>query len=164
MELAYDNASSITGTTYASTQFNGNIAGVIWKSKGDGVDRKYDFTYDNVNRLTGANFNQYVNSSWGKTSGGIHPVTIDFSVSGLGYDANGNIQSMIQQGFKFGGTGTPIDSLTYTYTANSNKLLQVHDEDNDTASVLGDFHYKGVKGSFDYAYDGNGNLIQDNNK
>ncbi len=168
MELAYDNASSVTGTTYATPQFNGNIAGVIWKSRGDAINRKYDFTYDNVNRLTGANFNQYIGGSWGKTSGGSSPVTIDFSVSGLGYDANGNIQSMIQQGFKIGGTGTPIDSLTYTYSFASspytNKLSQVHDQYNDTASVLGDFHYKGVKGSGDYSYDGNGNLALDKNK
>jgi RHS repeat-associated protein len=34
---------------------------------------------------------------------------------------------------------------------------------NDTASTLGDFHYK-TKGSFDYLYDGNGNLSLDNNK
>jgi RHS repeat-associated protein len=164
MELAYDNATSIAGTTYATPEYNGNIAGTVWKSAGDGINRKYDFTYDNVNRLTGANFNQNAAGTWNKLSGGSTPVTIDFSVSGLGYDANGNIQSMIQQGFKIGGSGTPIDSLTYTYTANSNKLLQVHDEYNDTASVLGDFHYKGVKGSSDYSYDGNGNLAKDNNK
>jgi Domain of unknown function (DUF6443) len=165
MELAYDNATSITGTTtYATPAYNGNIAGIIWRSSGDGINRKYDFSYDDVNRLTGADFNQNEAGTWNKSSGGNSPVTIDFSVSGLGYDPNGNIQSMIQQGFKIGGTGTPIDSLTYTYTANTNKLLQVHDEYNDTASVLGDFHYKGVKGSSDYSYDGNGNLANDNNK
>lgn len=164
MELAYDNSTSIAGTTYVNAVYNGNIAGTVCKSAGDGIGRKYDFTYDKVNRLTGADFNQNAAGSWNKMSSGSSPVTVDFSVSGLGYDANGNILSMIQQGFKIGGSGMPIDSLTYTYTANSNKLLQVHDADNDTASVLGDFHYKGVKGSADYAYDGNGNLIQDNNK
>jgi hypothetical protein len=141
MELAYDNATSIAGTTYATPEYNGNIAGTVWKSAGDGIDRKYDFTYDKVNRLTGANFNQNAAGTWNKLSGGSTPVTIDFSVSGLGYDANGNILSMIQQGYKIGGTGTPIDSLSYTYTANSNKFLQVHVADNDTASVLGDFQY-----------------------
>jgi hypothetical protein len=57
-----------------------------------------------------------------------------------------------------------IDSLTYCYPANSNKLRQVHDEFNDTASVLGDFHYKGAKADSDYRYDGNGSLNLDNNK
>ncbi len=70
MELAYDNATSIAGTTYTTPAYNGNIAGTVWKSAGDGIDRKYDFTYDNVNRLTGANFNQYVGATWGKSSGG----------------------------------------------------------------------------------------------
>jgi hypothetical protein len=85
MELAYDNATSITGTTYTTPAYNGNIAGVIWRSSGDGINRKYDFTYDNVNRLTGADFNQFAGSRWGKTSDGSSPIAIDFSVSGLGY-------------------------------------------------------------------------------
>src|SRR6185312_3737308 len=48
MELAYDNATSVAGTTYNIPAYNGNIAGTIWKSAGDQVRRKYDFTYDNV--------------------------------------------------------------------------------------------------------------------
>ncbi|MEI9806768.1 MAG: hypothetical protein WDO16_02180 [Bacteroidota bacterium] len=39
--------------------------------------RKYDFTYDAVNRLTGADFNQLTGNSFSKNAG------IDFSVSGL---------------------------------------------------------------------------------
>ena len=70
---------------------------------------------------------------------------------------------MNQKGFKIGGS-TFIDQLTYTYQTNSNKLSQVNDAANDANSKLGDFHYTGTKGSYDYTYDGNGNLITDNNK
>ena len=58
----------------------------------------------------------------------------------------------------------PIDLLNYSYPTGSNQLSQVVDAANDTASTLGDFHYKGKAGVFDYAYDGNGNLTKDNNK
>lgn len=158
MELGYDKAASVAGTSYAIPAFNGNIAGTIWRSAGDGVNRKYDFTYDNVNRLTGAAYlDNHSGSGWDHSA-------MDYTVSGLTYDGNGNILSMIQKGFKIGSPGNPIDSLTYAYKPGSNKLMQVFDGANDTASVLGDFHYKGVKQDSDYRYDGNGNLTLDNNK
>jgi RHS repeat-associated protein len=158
MELAYDNTTSIAGTTtYSNPVFNGNIAGTVWKSAGDGVGRKYDFTYDNVNRVTGAAFTQNTSgSAWDHNY-------IDFSVSGLDYDANGNILHMNQNGFKLGGSA-PIDQLVYAYQPNSNKLSQVTDGANDSLSKLGDFHYKGSKQAYDYLYDGNGSLTMDNNK
>ena len=161
MQLAYDNGSSAApGTYYSGLQYNGNIAGTIWKSAGDGIARKYAFTYDNANRLTGADFNQYNGSSFDKSA------KIDFSVSGLNYDANGNILSMKQVGFKVGGSGT-IDSLIYSYqnSGASNKLAGVTDGADDQNSKLGDFHYNPTtKGTSDYIYDGSGNLVVDNNK
>jgi RHS repeat-associated protein len=159
-DLGYDKANNniIGGQTYTVPQYNGNIEGMVWKSKGDGEKRKYDFTYDAVNRLTAADFNQYTASSFNKTAG------IDFSVSNLSYDANGNILTMNQKGWKIGGSNF-IDQLTYTYQANSNKLLQVTDLSNDNASKLGDFKYDATtKTATDYTYDVNGNLTVDNNK
>lgn len=158
MELAYDkNSAAAPGTTYQNPQYNGNIAGTIWKGGGDGINRKYDFSYDNINRLTAAAFTQNSTSaSWDSS-------TINFSVSHLTYDANGNILSMNQAGIK-GLSSTLIDQLTYSYTSNSNKLSQVVDAANDSLSILGDFHYKGSKQPTDYGYDGNGSLTHDNNK
>ena len=105
MELGYDNSASGI-TNYSAPQFNGNIAGTVWKSAGDGVSRKYDISYDNADRLTGAGFTQYNGSSFAPSS------TIDFSVPTITYDANGNILSMVQKGFKLGASG-PIDRLRY---------------------------------------------------
>ncbi|WP_315817191.1 hypothetical protein [Paraflavitalea speifideaquila] len=51
---------------------------------------------------------------------------MDFSTTGLSYDANGNILTMNQKGWKSGGS-TLIDNLAYNYIAGSNKLLNVID-------------------------------------
>jgi len=160
MELAYDKPTAAIGTTsYANSAFNGNISGMIWKSAGDGISRKYDFFYDSVSRLTAANFLQNTaGSSWDNSS-------INYTVNNLGYDANGNILGMQQYGFKLGGSSL-IDQLRYKYQSSSNKLLMVYDTANDQNSKLGDFHYNpSTKDtSADYSYDNNGNLQLDKNK
>ena len=90
---------------------------------------------------------------------------MDFSVSISDYDANGNIGSMTQKGFKVGAPNAMIDQLTYTYQSNSNKLSAVTDVANDQTSKLGDFHYNpATKGTTDYTYDTTGSLLTDNNK
>ena len=160
MELGYDRTTSVApGNTYLTPEFNGNIEGTVWKTAGSGLNRKYDFSYDPADRLTAAAFLQNTSgSAWDKNQ-------VDFSVSNLSYDPNGNIQTMTQRGFLVGGSQV-IDSLAYSYFAGTNKLMQVVDAENDSTSQLGDFHYSisKVAGTPDYAYDGNGNLIKDTNK
>jgi RHS repeat-associated protein len=167
-ELGYDNRSTITsGATYLAPTYNGNISGTVWKSIGDGEKRKYDFSYDAVNRLTAADFNQYTSGSFNKNA------SIDFSVSNLTYDANGNILTMIEKGWKIGESNT-IDNLAYNYIPNTNKLQNVIDSYSDPQTILGDFRYSqsytstlgGAKNSsaIDYSYDVNGNLSTDKNK
>ncbi len=159
MELGYDKNASLG--TYATKQYNGNIAGMLWKSEGDQERRKYNFSYDAANRLTAGAFTQYVSGSGSSavfnTSAGI-----DYSVSGLTYDANGNIKTMTRKGLKLN-TSPVIDRLTYTYNSNSNRLLKVVDTVS-TNHKLGDF-YDGSSGTGnDYSYDVNGNLTADLNK
>jgi hypothetical protein len=106
-------------------------------------------------------------NNFSKTAG------IDFSVSGLNYDANGNILNMNQQGWKLGGSAT-IDSLLYTYTSGTNKLLNVLDRRNDTATLMGDFRSSKAymtalsnnktTAATDYSYDANGNMTLEKNK
>jgi hypothetical protein len=168
-DLGYDKTSfTVNGSSksYAAAQYSGNIGGMLWKSTGDDQLRKYDFTYDAVNRLTGADFNQLTNNSFSKTAG------IDFSVSGIRFDADGNILAMKQRGLKAGNSIT-IDSLEYTYISNSNKLKNVVDHKNETVTRLGDFRssaaYMTELGSkttsaTDYSYDDNGNMYVDKNK
>ena len=172
-ELGYDKSGTTPGSTsFAGTQYNGNIAGTVWKSKGDAVRRKYDFEYDAVNRFGKATFTQNTASS----GGAWNTSEANFSVRGLDsdnnylmkYDANGNILNMEQHGITPGNTDIVIDALRYKYkqTGNSNQLEQVWDNQNVADSKLGDFHYTGTKlsNAVDYGYDNNGNLTSDNNK
>lgn len=167
-DLGYDRDTIVINSLsklYAAKQYNGNITGMLWKSTGDDQLRKYDFTYDAVNRILSADFNQFTAASFSKSAG------IDFSMSGMGYDANGNILSMKHKGLKLASSAT-IDSLVYNYIANSNKLLNVIDGTNDATTKLGDFRTStlhpssGSKTSstVDYTYDGNGNMVRDLNK
>lgn len=154
-DLGYDKNGVLDSYTH---QYNGNIAGTIWKSAHDGQVRKYDYGYDPISRLLNADFNQYSNSGFNKLA------NIDFSVSNLGYDANGNIMGMQQMGV-VGDASVPIDQLKYSYAMGTNKLLQVIDTVNNSSSTLGDFKYSPLdKTSIDYGYDDNGNTIADANK
>jgi RHS repeat-associated protein len=142
---------------FTQKQFSGNISGWQWRSIGDGEERAYGFGYDAVNRLTAADFTQN-NNGWNNSAG------VDFTVSNLTYDANGNIKRMDQKGLKINSSSL-IDQLAYSYFNNSNKLSQVVDGSNDSKSTLGDFKYDAIaKTSTDYIYDVNGNMIADKNK
>jgi RHS repeat-associated protein len=159
MELNYD-------WGFTASQYNGNIAGQQWRSAGDGERRAYGYTYDKANRILGADFTQYTSSAWNTSAG------LDFTLSGMSYDPNGNILSMNQKAWKISGSDT-IDQLSYTYLPNSNKLKNVVDAQNDEVTALGDFRssatYMSALGSktnsaIDYTYDDNGNLLKDLNK
>ncbi|MBS1511067.1 MAG: hypothetical protein JST86_09510 [Bacteroidetes bacterium] len=192
-DLGYDkvNNNIIGNQTYNNPQYNGNIEGMVWKSKGDGEKRKYDFGYDAVNRLMKADFTQYTGSVFNQSAG------VNFNVKmgdgtmlsdGISldptkaYDDNGNILQMQQYGLKVN-TSVQIDNLKYTYVAGSNRLKSVTDFNNDPYGTLGDFKtgllhpQSTTKATLtpnsspsqfnaitDYSYDDNGNLNLDNNK
>jgi|CXWL01.1.fsa_nt_gi YD repeat-containing protein len=164
-DLGYDKANNniIGGQTYANPQYNGNIEGMVWKSKGDGEKRKYDFSYDAANRIMKADFTQYTGSAFNQSAG----VNFDMKMGNgtevsTAYDANGNIKQMQQWGLKITGS-IQIDNLAYTYQNSSNKLAKVIDGI-ATDNKLGDFK-DGANGvTDDYSYDVNGNLNLDNNK
>jgi RHS repeat-associated protein len=141
---------------FTTSQANGAISGVRWKAAGDGIARAYGYTYDNANRLTYADFNQQNEGSttWAKNK-------VDYTVSNLTYDANGNILTQKQRALQLV-ANTTIDSLTYQYFANSNQLQKVTDGITDL-SPLGDFKDT-TSTTDDYAYDVNGNIIKDNNR
>ncbi|WP_436488155.1 DUF6443 domain-containing protein [Chitinophaga sp. ARDCPP14] len=143
---------------FTTPQFNGNIAGSKWKSRNNGIARGYGYSYDKANRLTVADFTQQNTGSSNWTDN-----LANFSVSGLSYDANGNILYMNQKGLN-GAVVQTIDSLKYGYLATSNKLSFVTDRKNNTQSQLGDFKEINNNETADYAYDANGNLTKDANK
>lgn len=165
-ELGYDKAVSLSNSPVL---LNGNIGSVLWKSEGDQEKRKFDYSYDKANRLLTGTFTQYVSGS-GNSALFNNSAGLNFSLSNLTYDANGNIVTMWQQGWKYGGSDY-IDKFTYSYiNTNSNRLLNVKDDKNDPQSALGDFktstYHVATKtnSTVDYDYDLNGNLILDLNK
>lgn len=168
MELGYDDNGY---ATFSNKQYNGNISATVWRARGDGEKRKYDFGYDPLNRLLKADFTQQEGSNWNVNAG------IDYSMkmgdganSETAYDANGNIKKMWQKGWKLGGSVT-IDSLIYQSNPLSNKLSYVRDGVNNPNTLLSDFKEPASNnsnnlnsGTADYIYDVNGNMIVDSNK
>lgn len=171
-ELMYDYG-------FEKNQFNGNIAGTKWKSRGDQEERAYGFGYDRMNRILYADFKQKFGSAWANADPSSSTININFtSIMGNGvdaetaYDENGNIKAMKQWGLKVNSSSV-IDDLAYHYFDKSNKLLNVIDASNDPDTKLGDFRssslYSGrvpvkTASTQDYSYDMNGNLVRDFNK
>ncbi|QHS62868.1 DUF6443 domain-containing protein [Chitinophaga agri] len=148
-ELSYDYGFTIK-------QYSGNTTGVTWKTRSNSPSA-YGFNFDKANRLTGAYFSQKASGSWLQGDK-------NFSVGNLTYDANGNIRTMLQKGM-VGTVSKTIDSLTYTYPSNSNRLLAVKDIDSSvTKSARIEDFIDGNTTTKDYSYDANGNMIADLNK
>jgi RHS repeat-associated protein len=139
----------------ATPLYNGNIAETFWKTSSDNIKRKYNYKYDDLNRLLQADY-----SKQGST-------TFNSYLEHLTYDKNGNIQTLLRNGdrdtdgFQL---VNPIDNLTYLYDENNkNQLLRVFDA---TANPIG---FKDDSDGItdtenDYTYDANGNMIKDTNK
>ncbi|MBV7534125.1 hypothetical protein KW844_28815, partial [Chitinophaga sp. sic0106] len=146
--LSYD-------TGFTQSQYNGNIAGVLWKSGSDGVARAYGYRYDASGRLAGADFRQQntTGASWTND-------LVKYDVPAISYDANGNITAMTQWGMN-GAAAQPIDILQYGYHNASNKLNYVTDYGQ---SLTQDFKEPVAGVLPDYQYDTTGSLIQDLNK
>ena len=175
MELNYDYG-------FDAGQFNGNIAGIKWRSQGDGVQRAFGYQYDNANRLLSADFSQFTGSAYADDATMNFDVLMGNGQAGSAYDENGNVLRMKQWGAKLQNSFI-ADDLQYTYVLNSNRLNNVVDFNNDPQTKSGDFktsanhpqktqkdNYVANPGSIDintiqdYTYDANGNMLKDLNK
>lgn len=162
--LEYDNKSLL----FANDRLDGLIAGTVWSTQGDDVQRLYDYEYDAAGRFTTAIFRERAQPNASDNQ------MMDFSVFGdnngvIRYDLNGNILSMQHMGV-VPGNNTPvkIDDLQYSYANNgkSNKLMRVMDQTGigNLNGKFGDFSDGNSGGNDDYEYDENGNLVKDQNK
>ncbi len=168
MDLSYD-------WGFQQAQYNGNIAGMRWRSKGDGEQRAYGYGYDAANRLLRADFTQFTGGGWNQSAGlNFNVLMGDGSNHHTAYDANGNILQMQQWGIRLN-TSVQIDNLLYDYqnSGTSNKLKSVWDAVNDAQTKLGDFRTSATSpnagagsaaAKTDYNYDANGNMVLDYNK
>ncbi|MES2112739.1 MAG: RHS repeat-associated core domain-containing protein [Bacteroidota bacterium] len=141
--LDYDkNNNAYTGIS--QTSFNGNITSVAWQTKtpagitGFTQERKgYIFQYDPVNQMTNSTSRADVTNPWVYNENAT-------------YDNLGNILSLTRQS-----NGSPLNSLTYNYTATGNirgnRLLSVSDAGTEGQSSI-------------YTYDTNGSVVTDSKK
>ena len=136
MELGYNDSTLVSSSLGARSFYGGNISSMKWKSDTD-PSKAYAYQYDKANRLTAANYGE--SGDW---------TTDDYDVSGITYDANGNIMTLTRR------DDTQIlDSLDYDYSGN--RLTSVTDNGDRSDG----FSYTGSPAN--YTYDGNGNLTHD---
>jgi RHS repeat-associated protein len=155
-ELLYNEGLSVLGGT---AQYNGNISGMKWRTTGttssttyDSYSQGYGFTYDGLNRLLNANYGYSTTSTLARNT--------NYDAAVTGYDFNGNITGMKQNGYTGTAYGT-IDNLAYTYTGN--QLTNV--KENATLTSGLDFTESSTSTTAtEYTYDANGNMIKDLNK
>ncbi|MDD3211173.1 MULTISPECIES: RHS repeat domain-containing protein [Bacteroides] len=137
--------------TYAGNtpRYNGNISAMSWSVSGENKTRGYNFTYDNLSRLTGAGYLENGNAN-------------DRFNTSYAYDKHGNMTLLSRRG----NTGTTtyglIDNLSMTYAGN--QLVKTEDTGSSvTLSQSMDFK-NNANLATEYLYDKNGNLIKDYNK
>ncbi|MFY0602125.1 MAG: fibronectin type III domain-containing protein [Cyclobacteriaceae bacterium] len=144
-ELAYNELLPDIASTAA---FNGNISAMKWSDyqrSAGANERAYAYSYDPMNRLLGGQHYTKGAGAFGTSN--------DYTVSGLQYDLNGNIQSLIRKGK----ANANMDDLAYSYTGN--QLSKVED------TFDADEGFKdGADDPEEYRYDANGNMIEDKNK
>ncbi|MCC6287001.1 MAG: hypothetical protein IT249_03885 [Chitinophagaceae bacterium] len=163
LELGYDKDPSVGGNTLK--QFTGNISSMLWKGEGDQKKRKYNFTYDEANRLQVAAFGQYVSGS-GSSAVFDASAGVNFTEDGIQYDLNGNIKSLNRMGLRLNAS-SQVDKLSYTYANSgaSNRLDRVDETSPGENGKLSDFKDgSNAANTSDYSYNRNGSLITDKNK
>ena len=119
-----------------------------WNRAG-GKAHAYGYLYDEVNRITGADYRLREAGSWSATPG-------NFSVDQVKYDQNGNIEKLKRYG-ELEERQYLLDDMSYTYQGN--RLQAVQD--------VGEAQFGFVDGDnaeIEYSYDLSGNLIKDENK
>ncbi|WP_020529773.1 DUF6443 domain-containing protein [Flexithrix dorotheae] len=150
MELFYESG-------FGAPQYNGDIAGIKWKTGSSDAQRAYAYTYDKASRLKSATYSDDITNS-----------IENYTVNNITYDGNGNILSLDRKGLtEYDGDNSisrvfgDIDKLSYTY--DGNQLKTVSDNATNNEHPAGDFIDGNTSGD-DYTYDPNGNMFVDKNK
>lgn len=136
--------------------FNGNISETYWRTSGDNVLRKYNYSYDTLNKLLEAEYQKPESST---------ALTNSYNEK-IEYDKNGNITKLYRNGeYDDPVYQLEIDALDYTYhPVNKNQLMKVLDVTNNPNGFTDD-SVDGINDPMDdYSYDDNGNMTKDSNK
>ncbi|MDG1279378.1 MAG: DUF6443 domain-containing protein, partial [Algoriphagus sp.] len=134
----------------ASPQYNGNIAKAEWRGQDD-IKRVYEYTYDPANRLKTANYTVPTATAQNGR----------YNLGYINYDPNGNITTLQRVNQQTASTWALVDNLAYSYASNSNKLVNVHDNQTINTYISKDFKNQGTA---NYTYNTNGNLTANSDK
>jgi RHS repeat-associated protein len=133
-------------TSENSSQYNGNIGSIKWKSAKFDNLMQYDYNYDGANRILSSKYSD------------AEKYSTEYS-----YDKNGNIETLMRMGELSGAEEfNMIDELTYKYTGN--QLKYVNDEPGQDYQENGFTDNGSFLSTNEYFYDLNGNLTKDLNK
>lgn len=125
--------------------YNGNVSGMAWRTGIDAQVKRYNFSYDSLNRLTKAD---YVDNN-------------KFSTA-YSYDKMGNILNLQRYGQTSATEHGLIDNLNLKY--DGNRLQSVYDNATHSAYGNGMDFKDGANLETEYFYNANGNMTKDLNK
>ena len=148
-------------------RFNGSISAMTWRMN-NSIMRRYDYSYDNMNRLTSADYSHYSITRKSDKSETFNLIPDDDkSVENYSerfqYDKNSNITWLERYGYCSDiDEYDTADAIDIEYNGNQKKSMM---NSCFETGYYGSMH--GVDGACEdteYFYDANGNLIQDLNK
>lgn len=125
-------------TSQGVNQYNGNIKATRWNTQlPSSTQNAYLYEYNRNNWLTQATFGQ------SDTTANITPnVNNDYKVSGITYDANGNLMTLNRKGYTDAAGTNNMDNFSYRYdTEKKNRLLYVQDTDDN----IDEYRYSDIK-------------------
>jgi len=138
-EMRYTNP---VNSNIAIGRYNGNIAEVDWKNSSEDVLKRYNYEYDNQNRLKNAFYKE-------PTTG-----NSNYFDEYLTYDLNGNISNLKRTAIPVSGiTGTMVDNLDYIYSGN--RLTQIIENQSNSTG------YEGGNNLIDYDLNGSMTNMKD---
>jgi RHS repeat-associated protein len=175
--IRYGNPIEIPTNFATPAQYNGNISQIEYQVAGYEA-QAYSFKYDNLDRMTQANYADIHSTGWASRGWADQYESDTKFQENVTYDMRGNIQALTRKGtsalpsgfnnntgLMYGNFGN-IDDLIYTYDPNNaNKLTGVKDYTDNL-----EHGFKTVEGGnnnaavADYTYDANGNITSDLNK
>jgi len=171
-----------TGTS--APRYNGSISAMTWKIPGETSLRKYNYTYDELNRLTRAVYSELLDpgpidpgpitstlglvpacieeSEPGASRIEVTPFVTDLYGEEIAYDENSNITSLRRMGATNTRRYGLIDDLSFTYQGNRRVTVQ---DEAGTLSYSGASDFvDGADSEEEYEYDDNGALTKDLNR
>ena len=155
-ENLYYNANPLS----SNVCFNGNIAGMQWDVPNEGIGHKraYSFVYDNLDRLTNANY-------YGIYNGSVVAGTSDRYNETFTFDKMGNITNFVRNGLQSNNSTkiySKVDDLVLEHVGN--QLTRVIDSGTNGGFYGDEEFFKNTNVSVNScAYDANGNRLYDSN-